>query len=237
MEENIKNEKNTLKKIFRIDSNIRSNNNLIFQSRQMIEENRSMILNNYTSAFSGNNRLANANTEEVFKNRNSILTKIKVNNETEKKFVDAEKNKANIDFLEHQSNLNSVNLEISKEMAEINSKLIEINRKIMQTNESIVSFNSSQLKHNQNLLKKKIDVSDINEKGNNSIIKENNDKIENLENNEKINQEELHKLLNKSKENSNSLINNKKEILERRNAIMTNTETISINKSKIFFSS
>ena len=237
MKENIKNEKNTSKTIFRIDSNIRSTNNLIFQSRQIIEENRSMILNNYTSAFSGNNRLANANTEEIFKNRNSILTKIKVNNEIQERFVDAEKKKANIDFLEHQSNLNSANLEISKEMAEINSKLIEINRKIMQTNESIVSFNSSQLKHNQNLLKKKIDVSDINEKGNNSIIKENNDKIENLENNEKINQEELHKLLNKSKENSNSLINNKKEILERRNAIMTNTETISINKSKIFFSS
>ena len=107
----------------------------------------------------------------------------------------------------------------------------------MQTNESIVSFNTNQLKHNQNLLKKKFEISDINEESNNSIIKKNNDKIENLENNEKINQEELHKLLNKSKENSNSLISNKNEILERRSSIMSNTETISINKSKIFFSS
>ena len=169
MEENIKNEKNTLKKVFQIDSEIKSNSSLIFQSRQMIEENRSMILSNYTSAFSGNNRLAITNTEEIFKNRNSILSKIKINNEVEKKFVDAEKNKANLDFLEHQSNLNSANLAISKEMAEINSKLIEINKKIMQANESIVSFNENQLEHNEKLLKKKIDISKINEENNNSI--------------------------------------------------------------------
>ena len=53
MAENVKNEGNLLKRIYFIDSEINSNNNLIFQSRQMIEENRSMILNNYASAFSG----------------------------------------------------------------------------------------------------------------------------------------------------------------------------------------
>ena len=235
MTDNIKIDKGFLKRIFRIDSEIKSNNSLIFQSRQMIEENRSMILNNYTSSFSGNNRLANINTDEIFKNRNSILSKIKKNNIIEENFVVAEKNKAELDFLEHQSKLNSTNLEISKEMSEINTKLIEINKKIMKTNESIVSFNLKQIHHNKNLLEKKIDVTQINEKKNNSIIQENSEKIKDLENREKINHEELHKLLDKSKENSNSLINNRKEILDRRRSIMSNSETISVNKSKIFY--
>ena len=98
MVETIKNEKVTQKIIFQIDSEIKSNNNLISQSRQVIEENRSMILNNYTSSYSGNHSLANKNTEEIFENRNAILLKIKLNNELEEKFVEAEKNKAVVDF-------------------------------------------------------------------------------------------------------------------------------------------
>ena len=234
---NVKYDEKFLKRIYRIDSEINSNNSLIFQSRQMIEENRSMILNNYTSSFSGNNRLASTNTDEIFNDRNSILLKIKTKDEHERKFIEAEKNKATLDLLQHQSNLNSINLQVSKEMAEINSKLIEINNKIMQANESIVSFNTKQLNHNKNLLEKKFDISKINEDENNSINHNNIKKIEVLENNEKINQEELHKLLNKSKENSNLLLNNRKEILERRSSIMSNRETISVNKSKIFYGS
>jgi len=237
MTDNVKNNGNLLKRIYRIDLEINSNNSLIFQSRQMIEENRSMILHNYTSSFSGNNRLASTNTDEIYNNRNSILLKIKTKDEHEKQFIEAEKNKANLDFLQHQSNLNSINLQVSKEMAEINSKLIEINKKIMQANETIVSFNKKQLNHNKNLLEKKFNISKNDENENNSITQDNIKKIELLENNEKINHEELHKLLNKSKENSNLLLNNKKEILERRSSIMSNRETISVNKSKIFYGS
>ena len=110
------------------------------------------------------------NTEEIYRNRNSIFLKIKTKDEHEKRFIEAETNKANLDFLEHQSNINSINLQISKEMAEINSKLIEINKKIMQANESIVSFNTRQLNHNKALLEKKFDISKINEDENNAII-------------------------------------------------------------------
>ena len=73
MTENVKNDENLLKEYIVLIQKINSNNNLILQSRQMIEENRSMILNNYASAFSGNNKFARANTEEIYRNRNSIF--------------------------------------------------------------------------------------------------------------------------------------------------------------------
>ena len=43
-----------------------------------------MILSNYSAAFLGNRQLANSNTDEVFDNRNAILSNYKAKNEVEK---------------------------------------------------------------------------------------------------------------------------------------------------------
>ena len=53
------------KTIFNIESNVLSNKALVYQSRSMIEENRLMIMSNYSAAFMGNRQLANANTDEI----------------------------------------------------------------------------------------------------------------------------------------------------------------------------
>ena len=43
-----------------------TNKTMIYTSRSMIEENRLMILSNYSAAFMGNRQLANSNTDEIF---------------------------------------------------------------------------------------------------------------------------------------------------------------------------
>ncbi len=230
-------EKNNKKRIFRIDSDIKSNESSIYQSRLTIEENRTMILNNYSAAFSGNNKLANVNTKEILENRNAIIAKIKINNELEKEFVQAEKNKASLDFMTHQSKINTINLEISHQMAEVNARLIEINKRIMETNQIIVEFNTNQLQKNKELLQKKLNVSSINSETTNELIKKNREKMLELENTEKGVKKEMHRLLEKSKENSDTLLQNRVEILNRRSSIMSNHDTIQINRSKIFFGS
>ena len=230
-------EKNNKKRIFRIDSDIKSNESSIYQSRLIIEENRTMILNNYSAAFSGNNKLASVNTKEIYENRNAIIAKIEVNNELEKEFVQAEKNKASLDFMTQQSKINAINLEISHQMAEVNAKLIEINKKIMETNQVIVEFNTNQLQKNKELLQKKLNVSKINSETNNELAKKNREKMFELENKEKGVKKEMHKLLEKSKENSETLLQNRVEILDRRSSIMSNHHTIQVNRSKIFFGS
>ena len=55
-----------------------------------------------------------------------------------------------------------------------------------------------------------------------------------LENTEKGIKKEMHRLLEKSKENSDTLLQNRVEILNRRSSIMANHDTIQINRSKIF---
>ena len=229
--------KNNQRRIFGIESDINSNKKLILESRLLIEENRAMILNNYSAAYAGNRNLALMNTNEIYENRKSIISKIKVEGELQEEFIDVEKNKAKLDFMRHQSKVNSSNLEISNEMAEINSKLIEINTKIMETNQLIFEFNKTQIIRNKQLLEKKIDESKITDESNELVKKQNKETMHMLENNEKQNKDAMHKLVEKSKNNSNDLAENRVEIHKRRDSIMSNNNTIQINRSKIFFSS
>ena len=116
-------------------------------------------------------------------------------------------------------------------------ELIEINKRIMETNQIIVEFNTNQLQKNKELLQKKLNVSSINSETTNELIKKNREKMLELENTEKGIKKEMHRLLEKSKENSDTLLQNRVEILNRRSSIMANHDTIQINRSKIFFGS
>ena len=104
------------KRIFSLDAEVMTNKTLIYASRSMIEENRLMILSNYSAAFMGNRQIANNNTDEIFENRHAILDNVDTQNDVEENFVNSQKNKASLDFLQHRSQLNSAVLEISEKM-------------------------------------------------------------------------------------------------------------------------
>ena len=65
----------------------------------MIEENRLMILSNYSAAFMGNRQIANSNTDEI-DNRQAILDSAETSNEVEENYINSQKNKASLDFLQ-----------------------------------------------------------------------------------------------------------------------------------------
>ncbi|PPR25895.1 MAG: hypothetical protein CFH34_01227, partial [Alphaproteobacteria bacterium MarineAlpha9_Bin4] len=137
------------KRIFKIEAEVMTNKANAYISRSMIEENRLMILSNYSAAFMGNRQLANSNTDEIFENRKTILENYSAKNDVEENFINAQKNKASLDFLKHRSDLNTALLKVSEEMANVNSKLVEINKKIMDANQSIVDFNAVQIAENK----------------------------------------------------------------------------------------
>ena len=225
------------KRVFAIDAEVMTNKALIYSSRSIIEENRSMILSNYAAAFMGNRQLANNNTDEIFKNRHAILDNINTQSDTESNFVNAQKNKASLDFLDHRSTLNSEILGISNDIAEINSKLIEINEKIMASNKKIVDFNSEQIRINSELLDDNLHPENATVDTNAELIKQNRDKMTDLETRISSNREKMEELISKSENNSKSLAENKKKIHERRATIMKNRETIMKNRSKIMIKS
>ena len=96
---NAKTIKANRKRIFKIDAEVMTNKANAYISRSMIEENRLMILSNYSAAFMGNRQLANSNTDEIFDNRQAILDNAQIGNEVEENFINSQKNKSSLDFL------------------------------------------------------------------------------------------------------------------------------------------
>ena len=193
-----------------------------------------MILSNYSAAFMGNRQLANNNTDEIFGNRNAILSNYDTNNDVELNFINAQKNKTALDFLEHRSTLNAAVLELSEEMAEINSKLIDVNRRIMEANQKIVEYNAEQIAINKELIDGDLKPSNANPDTNAELINLNKTSMVNIEGKVQNNREKMKELISKSQQNSSSLMENKTLIKERRESIIKNREGIIENKSKIF---
>ena len=149
---NRKNIMRNRKALFGLECQVTANKTNAYSTRSAIEENRALILKNYTAAFMGNRQLANQNTDDIFRNRKTILSSLDAQSDIEKNYVESCLNEASIDFMEHRADLNASVLEVNQMMAEVNTKLIEINSRIMKSNESIVSFNSKNLLINSKIL-------------------------------------------------------------------------------------
>ena len=221
------------KTIFSIESEVLSNKALVYQSRSMIEENRLMIMSNYSAAFMGNRQLANANTDEIFSNRAAILQNMDAQDEVQKNYIDAQTNKSNLDFLKHRSTLNASVLEVSKKMADINAQLVELNREIMDANKSIVEFNATQISANSDMLGGSLSADLATPQSNADIIAGNSALMAELTNNISHNRGTILAVLETSEMNAAALMKNKDEINERRVSIMENRKGIADNKAKI----
>merc|ERR1719158_1402871 len=111
----------------------------------MIEENRNLILQNYSAAFVGNRQMANQNTDDIFKNRVAILDAMKIEGPVQENFRNTKYNEASIEYLENRSLLNNRVAKVNQKMSEINTLLIEANNMIMKSNGDIVDFNAAQI--------------------------------------------------------------------------------------------
>ena len=193
-----------------------------------------MILSNYSAAFMGNRQIANNNTDEIFENRHAILDNVDTQNDVEENFVNSQKNKASLDFLQHRSQLNSAVLEISEKMATINAALIDVNRAIMESNQAIVDFNSEQIAVNSALLSGDLQPSKATPESNAETIENNKKMMDDLETRVAANREKMESLVKTSEDNAQALADNKKAIGERRGAMFANRDKIMANKDKIF---
>ena len=56
-------------KLYALESTVMWNKAQAYRERAMIEENRALVLKNYSAAFMGNRQMANQNTDDIFRNR------------------------------------------------------------------------------------------------------------------------------------------------------------------------
>ena len=205
---------------------VTDNKAALYQSRAIIEENRMMILSNYTANFMGNRQLINQNTDDVFSASETMLDALDPQTESESVAVEIFNQSASLDFLSHRSSLTSSVIQISEQMAEVNARLISINREIMETNNSIIAFNKKQIERNKGYSNNESVLHAATDEMNERLIDENNQKIEEINISATHNSEEIANLLHSSMENRSRLISNKDEISAARTSILENRELI-----------
>merc|ERR1739848_881636 len=125
-----------------LESKVWENKQSLYAERAFIEENRALILKNYMAAFMGNRQAANQNTDDIFRNRKSIIKGLDVKDAVTLNFFESHLNRARVDALEHRAGMNAKVAEVNDQLCAINTKLIEVNRTIMDGNKAIVEFNT-----------------------------------------------------------------------------------------------
>ena len=107
----------------------------------------------------------------------------------------------------------------------------------MASNKKIVDFNTEQIGINSELLNDSLHSENATPDTNAELIKQNRDKMTDLETRVNSNREKMEGLISKSEKNSKSLIENKEKIHERRATIMENRENIMKNRARIMIKS
>jgi len=215
---------------------VMGNKCFLYKARAMVEENRNLILQNYTAAFVGNRQMANQNTDDIFRNRMAILKAMKIEGPVQQNFLDTKKNEAKIEYLENRSLLNNRVAKVNEKMSQINAQLIEVNDTILKSNEEIVAFNSAQIETNTKLLSG-IKEDKCTPEANATRIAENKKRIDVIVERckkytkEKVGGENSGIVL--ATENRKKIIENTKDIMKRRVKIEENRAIITENAKKV----
>ena len=219
--------------IFEVEAAVTSNRAKAYAARSLVEENRAGILKNYTAAFLGNRQLANQNTDDVFRNRQAIISSIEPATDVEENYKESLLNEAKIEFLEHRSSLHSAVLSVNEKMIAVNSLLIEINDAIMAANEGIVKFNESQILRNNKLLQGTLNPSKATPASNAERIKKNAAKAKAVKVNAVKNSKKMDQMTSQMQKNRHKIEANTSKIMNRRDSIQKNASNIANNRAKV----
>jgi uncharacterized coiled-coil DUF342 family protein len=200
--------------------------------RSIIEENRFLLMKNYSAAFAGNRLMVNGNTDSIFKNRLAILDSLKIDGQVQENFRNTKFNEANIDFLEHRSLINNRVAKANKMMAEANTKMIAANNAIMASNAEVVKFNTAAIETNTKLMTG-IGEGQSTPERNAARIAANVEGIKVIRDHADKYDAKVDEAKNAALENRKKIIANSKDIDERRKKILENRAGILENGAKI----
>jgi hypothetical protein len=222
-------------KIYELSSVVMGNKQKIYAERAFIEENRHLILKNYSAAAHGNRLMANQNTDDIFINRRNLLRSVKAVDAVQENFVKSKINESKIDFLEHRAKMNGRVVAVNEKMAQINALLIEVNSSIMEGNAEIVAFNSTHIEANRKLLDGETweSLKAATPETNLERINANTQRIVELTTQAQENSAKHDEVLAAAKENRAKVLANADVIYERRADIEANHAKILENSAKV----
>lgn len=199
-----------------------------------VEENRALLMRNFTSAFNGNRAIAIDNVEDLYRCRMLMVDALDAKTEPEQNFKNAMTNSLRIDLLENRFVLNEKLREVASQMAEINVLVIALNQLVADANEALADQGAEMVSENAAWIDGELDklFASANPTNNAKIVESNTERLISLVEKAHIAEQQAHEMVNVVEGRTKIILDAGDDIADRRERIQADREKVVANQKR-----
>ena len=232
--ENKTNIRKNRRKIFELDAEVSTTYAELMLLLADIEENRSLLQRNFTSAFMGNRSIAIDNVNDLYGCRMAMLEALEPSSDVQTNFKVRMLNQVRIEQLENRSDLNDTLRDIATKMIEVNQMLQSVNSLITEANEAVVEQGDDMISENaewaDGLIRKQMTKTTPN--ANAQSVKSNTERLQKLLDRAHVAEKEATNLVHRVEDDTKGILELGDQIAKRRERIQADRERVVANQRR-----
>tara|TARA_B000000609_G_scaffold145474_1_gene126880 strand:- start:235 stop:987 length:753 start_codon:yes stop_codon:yes gene_type:complete len=232
--ENKTNIRQNRRKIFELDAEVSTTYAELMLLLADIEENRSLLQRNFTSAFMGNRSIAIDNVNDLYGCRMAMLEALEPSSDVQTNFKVRMLNQVRIEQLENRSDLNDTLRDIATKMIEVNQMLQSVNSLITEANEAVVEQGDDMISENaewaDGSIRKQMTKATPNT--NAQSVKSNTERLQKLLDRAHVAEKEATNLVHRVEDDTKGILELGDQIAKRRERIQADRERVVANQRR-----
>ena len=232
--ENKTNIRKNRRRIFELDAEVSTTYAELMLLLADIEENRSLLQRNFTSAFMGNRSIAIDNVDDLYDCRIAMLEALDPSTDIQTNFKVRMLNQVRIEQLENRTDLNDTLRDIATKMIEVNQMFQSVNSLITEANESVVDQGDNMISENADwadgLIAKQMTKATSN--ANAQSVKSNTERLQKLLERAHIAENEANDLVRRVEDDTKGILELGDQIAKRRERIQADRERVVANQRR-----
>ena len=199
-----------------------------------VEENRALLMRNFTSAFNGNRSIAINNVEDLYRSRMLMVDALDAKTEAEQNFQNAMRNSLRVDLLENRFVLNEKLREIASQMAEINVLFVSLNQLVADANESLADQGAEMVSENAEWIDGELEklFKAVSPANNAKIVESYTKRLISLVEQAHIAEQQAHEMVKVVEARTKTILDSGDEIAGRRERIQADREKVVANQKR-----
>ena len=232
--ENKTNIRKNKRRIFELDAEVSTTYAELMLLLADIEENRSLLQRNFTSAFMGNRSIAIDNVDDLYDCRIAMLEALDPSTDIQTNFKVRMLNQVRIEQLENRTDLNDTLRDIATKMIEVNQMFQSVNSLITEANESVVDQGDNMISENADwadgLIAKQMTKATSN--ANAQSVKSNTERLQKLLERAHVAENEANDLVRRVEDDTKGILELGDQIAKRRERIQADRERVVANQRR-----
>ena len=234
LSENKTNIRKNRRRIFELDAEVSTTYAELMLLLADIEENRSLLQRNFTSAFMGNRSIAIDNVDDLYDCRIAMLEALDPSTDIQTNFKVRMLNQVRIEQLENRTDLNDTLRDIATKMIEVNQMFQSVNSLITEANESVVEQGDNMISENADWADGSIakQMTKATSNANAQSVKSNAERLQKLLERANIAENEANDLVRRVEDDTKGILELGDQIAKRRERIQADRERVVANQRR-----